>query len=71
MSHGGACMNDAQALLAALGGICVAVAVFAGWREQRRRSRVNVDAVGVVDWTSVQVAALIALAVLGWVALKA
>lgn len=63
-------MSDAQVLLAVGAALALAVAVFAGWRDARRRRRAEVDAVGWVDWTTVQMAALIALAVLGLLAAK-
>lgn len=62
-------MSDAQAL-AASAAACVAVILLAGWREHRRRHRHHADAVGVVDWASVQFGALAVLAVIGWVALR-
>lgn len=64
-------MSDAQGLLCAIAGAAVGVAVLAGWRDHRRRRRANPDAVGWVDWTLVQVIALIVAAIAGWVALKA
>ncbi len=64
-------MSDAQGLLCAIAATAVDVAVLAGWREHRRRRRANLDAVGWVDWTLVQVIALIVAAIAGWVALKA
>ncbi|MEH3122368.1 MAG: hypothetical protein PGN16_10385 [Sphingomonas phyllosphaerae] len=64
-------MSDAQGLLCAIAATAVGVAVLAGWREHRRRRRVNPDAVGWVDWTLVQVIALVVAAIAGWVALKA
>lgn len=42
--------------------LCAAIALFAGWRQARRGRRRDVDAVGWVDWTTVQVFALFALA---------
>lgn len=64
-------MSDAQGLLCAIAATAVVVAVLAGWREHRRRRRANPDAVGWVDWTLVQVIALIVAAIAGWIALKA
>lgn len=63
-------MSDAQGALCAIAGVAVVVAALAGWREHRRRQRTNPDAVGWVDWTLVQVIALIVAAIAGWVALK-
>lgn len=63
-------VTDTQALFATLAAIAVAVAIFAGWRDHRRRRRADLDAVGWIDWALVQVAALIALAVLGLLAAK-
>ncbi|WP_341208523.1 hypothetical protein [uncultured Sphingomonas sp.] len=64
-------MSDAQGLLCVIAAAAVGVAVLAGWREHRRRRRANPDAVGWVDWTLVQVIALIVAAITGWIALKA
>lgn len=63
-------MSDAQVLLMTGAVLALATAVFAGWREARRRRRAAADAVGWIDWTTVQMAALIALAVLGLLAAK-
>jgi small-conductance mechanosensitive channel len=63
-------VSDAQASLALIAAIALALAVFAGWRAHRRGRRRDPDAVGWVDWTLVQMVALIALAVTGYVALK-
>ena len=62
-------MTDTQALPATLAAIAAAVVVLAGWREARRRGRRDPDAVGWVDWAMVQFLALVALAVIGLVAL--
>ncbi|WP_243693809.1 hypothetical protein [Sphingomonas sp. BK235] len=64
-------MSDAQVSLALLAGAALVVAVFAGWRAHRRTRRSDPDAVGWVDWTMVQMAALIALAIAGYAVLKA
>lgn len=63
-------MSDVQALLATIAATALGVAVFAGWRDHRRRRRHDPDAVGWVDWTTVQVLALIALAIVALVAWK-
>ncbi|MBB3347907.1 hypothetical protein [Sphingomonas sp. BK069] len=63
-------MSDAQASLVAIASLAFALALFAGWRAHRRTRRADPDSVGWVDWTLVQMAALIALAVSGYVALK-
>lgn len=44
-------------------GASIAVAVAAGLGERRRRRRIDPDRVGVVDWRSVQMAALLAAAI--------
>lgn len=45
-------------------GIAMALAVFSGWRDWRRRHRDDPDAVGITDWPTVQMLALIAAVVL-------
>jgi multisubunit Na+/H+ antiporter MnhB subunit len=64
-------MSDTQGLLCAIAIAALCVAVLAGWREHRRRRRADPDAVGWVDWTLVQVIALIVAAIASWIALKA
>jgi cytochrome c-type biogenesis protein CcmH/NrfF len=49
----------------------LALAVVAGWRDHRRRKRVDPDAVSAVDWRSVQMLALFACAILASVAFNA
>jgi hypothetical protein len=63
-------VSDAQASLVAIASLAFALALFAGWRAHRRTRRADPDAVGWVDWTLVQMVALIALAVSGYVGLK-
>jgi len=41
-----------------------ALAIVAGWRDRQRRLRTDPDRVGAVDWPSVQVLALLALAIM-------
>jgi len=62
--------SDAQMIGAAIALLCVAVALVAAWRERRRVRRADPDAVGWVDWTTVQMLALILLAVDLWVMAK-
>ena len=57
-------------LWSASGGLAV-VAVAAGLGDRRRRRRNDPDAVGWVDWPTVQMLALIALAVAAGLAFKA
>ena len=39
-------------------GLSVVVAVFSGWADYRRRRRTDLDRVGLVDWRTVQIAAI-------------
>lgn len=58
-----------QVGLWAAAGLALLTAVFAGWRDWRRRRRSDPDAVGIADWPMVQIIALIAalcLATLAW-----
>ena len=56
--------------LYAAAALCAAVAVLAGWKQARRGRRRDVDAVGWVDWTTVQMLALFALAAAALLAWK-
>ncbi len=47
------------------------VAVLAGVADWRRKRRVDLDRIGMVDWRTVQMLGLIAAAMLGTVALNA
>lgn len=47
------------------------VAVLAGLADWRRKRRVDLDRIGVVDWPTVQMLGLIVAAMLGTIALKA
>lgn len=51
-------------------GASLALAVFAGFRDWRRKRRVDLDKVGIIDWPAVQVLALIAVAILVSIAYK-
>lgn len=62
-------MTQAQVAIAAAAGAAAALAVLAGWRERARSRRRNLDAVGLVAWPTVQMLALIALAIFGILAL--
>lgn len=62
-------MTHVQVLLAGWAGALTAVAIFAGWREWRRNRRHEPDAVGLVPWQTVQVLALVGLAICGLLAL--
>lgn len=62
-------MSHAQVMLASWAGALTAIAVFAGWRERRRNRRVTMDAVGLMPWMTVQVLALVGLAICGLLAL--
>jgi hypothetical protein len=44
--------------------VALALAVFAWWRDHRRRHRRDPDAVGVIDWTSLFVLALLIACIL-------
>ncbi|KTT70610.1 hypothetical protein NS334_12055 [Sphingomonas endophytica] len=65
-----AVMSDAQVLLGMIAIGALGVAVLAGWRDLRRRRRRDLDAVGWIDWTLVQVFALIAAAISVYLVLR-
>ncbi|CUS43079.1 MAG: hypothetical protein V4610_25020 [Pseudomonadota bacterium] len=48
----------------------LALAIAAGLGDRRRKRRINLDSIGVVDWPTVQVLALIATAILVSVAVN-
>lgn len=62
-------MTHVQVLLASWAGAFAVVAVYAGWRERRRNRRTDMDAVGLMPWTTIQILALIGLALCGLLAL--
>ena len=62
-------MTHVQVVLASWAGALTAVALFAGWREWRRARRVEMDAVGLMPWQTIQVLAVIGLAICGLLAL--
>ncbi len=49
-------------------GASLALAVFAGFQDWRRKRRVDLDKVGIIDWPAVQVIALIATGILASIA---
>jgi len=49
-------------------GSSLVLAVIAGLRDRRRKRRDNLDSIGLVDWPTVQVIALIAAAILASIA---
>jgi hypothetical protein len=51
-------------------GASLALAIFAGFRDWRRKRRVNLDKIGIIDWPTVQVLALFAAAILASIAYK-
>jgi hypothetical protein len=63
-------MTDAQALPVTIAVAALLLALFAGWRSGRRRRRADPDAVGFVDWTTVQMVALLVMAA-AWFAARA
>lgn len=63
-------MTIAQAMLWSGAGGGAAIAVLAGWRERRRKRRDDPDAVGLLDWPTIQVLALLGMAICGWLALQ-
>lgn len=63
-------MIQAQVLLAGGAGAALTLALVAGWRERARRRRIDLDAMGPIAWPTVQMLALIVLAVCGLLALR-
>ncbi len=55
--------SDAQVAAGVVAASCVGVAILALFRERRRVTRHDPDAVGWVDWNTVQMLALIGAAV--------
>lgn len=49
-------------------GVSLALAIFAGVGDWRRKRRANLDSIGIIDWPTVQVLALIAAAILASIA---
>lgn len=57
-----------QAGWAGAAGLLIAVAIYGGWRDHRWTKRDDLDSVGWVDWTGVQMFALIGAAACAMVA---
>lgn len=57
--------------LAVAAAMAVATTLFAAWRQQRHSRRRDPDAVGVIDWLTVQAGGLIALGAIALFALRA
>ncbi len=55
-----------QAGLWGVGIVALAIAMLAAWRDHRRRTRADLDRVGAIDWRTVQMLALIAVAAIGY-----
>jgi len=51
-------------------GASLVMAIVAGLGDRRRKRRANLDAIGLVDWPTVQVVALIAMAILASIAVN-
>lgn len=51
-------------------GVSLALAIFAGVGDWRRKRRANLDSIGIIDWPTVQVLALITAAILASIAAK-
>lgn len=60
-----------QAVLLGAAASCAVAAAGAAWRDHRIARREDPDAVGLVDWRTVQVAAIAAALVLGALAIRA
>jgi hypothetical protein len=58
-------VSDAALPWLVAAGVAFAIAVLAGLGERRRKRRVDLDRVGWIDWPSVQMVALIAVAIFG------
>jgi len=50
--------------------VAFVVAVFAGWRDYRRKHRDDLDRIGVFEWRTVQMFALIVFAISAGIAVK-
>jgi hypothetical protein len=59
-----------QAVLLGAAASCVLAAGGAAWGDRRRSGRSDPDAVGVLDWRTVQLAAIAGALVLGALALR-
>lgn len=51
-------------------GLAVLIVAISGWRDWRRARRDDPDAVGMIDWPTVQVLALIAAVIMAGLAIR-
>jgi hypothetical protein len=59
-----------QAMLIGAAASCAMAAAGAAWRDHRRTRRHDPDAVGVIDWRTVQLGAIVATLVLAALAIR-
>lgn len=59
-----------QAVLLGAAASCGVAAAVAAWRDSRRTRRHDPDAVGLIDWRTVQLAAIAAALILGALAIR-
>ena len=50
--------------------VCFGIAAIAGWRDYRRIRRRDPDAIGLIDWPTLQMASLLVAVILAGLALR-